>query len=447
MLKRLLGFFLFALAAGCSGPDGSDAARSELRSRLAQIPVIDCHEHLRPLDRLRGSPVHFFTILSDSYLRADLVSAGAPPLTGEITREQGLDRLWEIYDPYLEFTRQTSYHLHLLKGFELLHGFRGPALTREHAAGLSEILDRRYADPDAWFAEAVSKSGIELMFLDKHWDPWHPGVDSRYFRPVFNISALVSVISQRERMLTSTGRNPFTMLLDRGEDPRALQSYLNSAEILLSEFSAAGAVAVKNTLAYSRGLDFSRVSRERADLLFRRDTLSEGEVKELQDFLVHWLIERSTSAGLPMQIHTGYLASNRGRLDGTNPMLLNPLLTAHPEARFVLFHGGYPWTGEATALAKMFPNVSLDLVWLPQISRVRARAALDEILDTVPWNKLFWGGDSHFIEETAGALEIARDVVADVLSERIQRGELTLEEAVTIGRGIFRDNALRYFQP
>ena len=43
--------------------------------------------------------------------------------------------------------------------------------------------------------------------------------------------------------------------------------------------------------------------------------------------------------------------------------------------------------------------------------------ALDEILDTVPHNKLFWGGDCQFIEESTGSLEFGRDVVSQVLAD------------------------------
>jgi predicted TIM-barrel fold metal-dependent hydrolase len=71
----------------------------------------------------------------------------------------------------------------------------------------------------------------------------------------------------------------------------------------------------------------------------------------------------------------------------------------------VLFHGGYPWTGEYAAFGKMFRNVYLDMVWLPQISRQEAVNALDEMFDAVPYNKFFWGGDCAYIEESVGSLE------------------------------------------
>jgi predicted TIM-barrel fold metal-dependent hydrolase len=125
---------------------------------------------------------------------------------------------------------------------------------------------------------------------------------------------------------------------------------------------------------------------------------------------------------------------------------LTNLFLQYPEARFILFHGGFPWTGEFTALGKMFPNVSLDLVWLPQISRQEAVSALDVMLDCVPYNKIFWGGDCHLIEESVGSLGYAKDVVAEVLAARVRRGVLTEDVAFEIIDRIFRENAIEAFK-
>ncbi len=435
---------VLVLAAWACGEPGRTEWERRLRAHLETVPVVDCHEHIRPLQP-DERPQNFYTIVAGSYLHADLVSAGAPPLDADVLQKSDPVQLWESHGRFLELTRQTTYYRHLLAGFRRLYDYPDDAFTPQGIDRLSDQIARRYADRDAWFAHAFRQAGFEVMFLDKHWDPWNPEVDTRYFRPVFNITALVTSISRRSALAASAGNNPFTMAAGRGDDLRELGSYLRSAEDLLQQFQAAGAVAIKNTLAYSRTLRFEEVTRERAETLFRRDDLSPPEVRELEDFLVHWLIERSIAADLPIQIHTGYLASNRLRLDQTDPMLLNNLFIRYPRARFVLFHGGYPWTSQVTALAKMFPNVHLDLVWLPQITKSKAMAALDEMLDTVPYNKLFWGGDCHYIEESVGSLEVARDVVAATLAARIARGDLSESLAREIATAIFWENARRFF--
>ena len=170
------------------------------------------------------------------------------------------------------------------------------------------------------------------------------------------------------------------------------------------------------------------------------------ERKKLEDFMFRWIIEKSIEYNLPIQIHTGYLAGSGNNLENGRPTKLNNLFLEYRDARFVLFHGGYPWTSEFVALGKMFPNVYLDLVWLSQISREKAIITLDEMLDCVPYNKIFWGGDCTFIEESTGSLELAKSVVAETLTKRIERGLLTEEVAFDIVKRIFRTNAIEVFQ-
>jgi predicted TIM-barrel fold metal-dependent hydrolase len=166
----------------------------------------------------------------------------------------------------------------------------------------------------------------------------------------------------------------------------------------------------------------------------------------IEDFMFHWIIRKGIEYNLPIQVHTGFQAGNGNTLENSHPNKLNNLFLKYPEAKFVLFHGGFPWTGEYIALAKMFPNVYLDIVWLPQISRQSAMQTFHQMLDCVPHNKFFWGGDCATIEESTGALEYSKDIVAQVLANRVESKLLTEEVAIDIARGIFRNNAIILFK-
>ncbi len=207
-------------------------------------------------------------------------------------------------------------------------------------------------------------------------------------------------------------------------------------------------MALKNASAYWRSLDFEYVPYKQAKKLFAQppSALSDQQEKSLVDFMFHWIIEKSIEIDLPIQIHTGYLDGNSFIIEGTRPIKLNNLFIRYPKATFILFHGGYPWTGEYTALGKMFPNVYLNIVWLPQISRQAAIRTLDEMLDCVPYNKILWGGDCEFIEESVGSLEFGKDVVARVLAMRVERGLMTEQVAKDVATKIFRENAMRIFK-
>lgn len=90
-------------------------------------------------------------------------------------------------------------------------------------------------------------------------------------------------------------------------------------------------------------------------------------------------------------------------------------------------------------------NVWIDSNWLPNISYTMAKRAFHEWLEEMSSNRIMWGTDSHHAEGIYSGAEMTRRCLAEVLSEKIERGDLTMEEAQRIGRQIMRDNALALF--
>lgn len=430
---------------------GANTPYKRFRDYISTIKVINTHEHQRHPAEYAGQKHNFYTLLTHSYLISDLISAGAKPLRSELVNRGNLDELWDKYGQYLDFSRNTSYYSHFLFGFKVLYGLNEPYFTKEAVHSLSEKIAENYSRREQWYDEAVKAAGFEVMFLDQYWDNFNVDIDDKYFALVFNINQLVMSTSLRSKMTEKEApeeQNIYKLAQKDGHPIKTLDDYLGYADILFQKFLDHNTVCLKNSLAYGRSLDFEYVPYERAKVLFAQPAslISEPEKKALQDFMFHWIIQKSIEVGLPVQIHTGYLAGNGNTLENSRPTKLNNLFLRYPKATFVLFHGGYPWTGEYSALGKMFANVYLDIVWLPQISREAAVRGLDEMFDGVPYNKVFWGGDCHFIEESAGSLEFGRDVVAQVLAERVKRGLMTEDIARDVALKIFRENALRVFK-
>jgi hypothetical protein len=457
MLKKrffpALSLFIFILIVSLfstCNPPASGTYRA-LREYVDTIKVINTHEHQRIPFEYEGKKHNFYTLLAWSYLRADLISAGAPRMTPEIVNKGDLDELWKTYGPYLDFSRNTTYYSHFLAGFQKLYGYEEPYFTEEGVRQLSDQIEQNYNRREEWYQEAFEKSGFEVMLVDQYWNTVNTNLDNRYFALVFNINDLISAPSRRDQLLkgkTTENQNPYKRAENEGFPINTLDDYLAFAGHLFESFQEHNVLCLKNSNAYARSLDYENVPYERAKELYALPTksLSSEQRKALVDFMFHWVIKKSIEAGLPIQIHTGYLAGNGNNLENGRPIKLNNLFRRYRKARFVLFHGGYPWTGEFGALGKMFPNVYLDLVWLPQISREAAVKALDEWFDLVPYNKFFWGGDCHYIEESVGSLEFAKDVVAQVLAARINRGLMTREVARDAALKIFRENAIRVFK-
>jgi hypothetical protein len=334
-----------------------------------------------------------------------------------------------------------------VKGFQKLYGFSNLYFTKDNIAALSIRIEDNYKDYKSWFDEAFHKAGFELMFVDQYWKPFNTELDDRYFALVFHINPLISESSRKPEKGTEPG-SIYKEADNEGYEINNLDDYLEFCDYLFKKNIENKAVCLKNSQAYSRTLFYEDVPYKDARALYDKPSsrLTPAEAKKIEDFMFHWIIQKAIEYDLPIQIHTGYLAGNGNVLDNGQPIKLNNLFLRYPEAKFILFHGGFPWTGEYAALGKMFRNVYLDIVWLPQISREEAVHALDVMFDCVPYNKFFWGGDCGLIEESTGSLEYGKDVVSEVLANRVERGLLSEEVALDIVDRIFRENAIEVFK-
>ncbi|MFA5816766.1 MAG: amidohydrolase family protein [Bacteroidales bacterium] len=142
-----------------------------------------------------------------------------------------------------------------------------------------------------------------------------------------------------------------------------------------------------------------------------------------------------------MQIHTGL---NGGDIENSKPTHLVNLFQEYPDVKFILFHGAYPYGGELAVLAKKFTNVYIDMCWLYIISPSYSERYLHEWLETVPANKIMaFGGDFLHVEGVYSHLLLAKQIVSNVLIDKVKDGYLTENEAIKIAQMIFHDNAVR----
>ena len=449
IFSSFLILILIGIALNCAR--AKDSTYMELRNYVDTIRVIDTHEHQRWPVEFENQEYNFFTLLSYSYLKADLVSAGAPQLDKQLINQGQIEKLWEAQGPYLNFTRNTTYYSHFLRGFEVHYGFSDPYFTEDNVIALSNQIAENYKNRNAWYATAFQNAGFELMLVDQYWNVLNMDLDEKYFALVMNVNPFLYGIVQSHEPFKQEGTGRGTIMElseEEGISLMTLDDYLSYADKIFKRFLEHDTVCLKNSAAYSRTLYYEDIPLDKAKSLYDLPIAkrSQADNKMLMDFMFHWLIKKSIEYDLPVQIHTGYLAGNGNTLENSYPLRLNNLFLKYPKAKFILFHGGYPWTGEYAAMGKMFPNVYLDIVWLPQISREEAVSAFDEMLDTVPYNKFFWGGDCHFIEESTGSLEFGKDVVTQVLAARIKRGLMTQDTALDILNKIFRENAVRVFK-
>ena len=75
-----------------------------------------------------------------------------------------------------------------------------------------------------------------------------------------------------------------------------------------------GMIGVKTGAAYVRILKFDNVSKEKGEEVFKsllnNSNVSTDDIKAVQDYLMHRMLDLVDEFDLPMKIHTGLLAGN-----------------------------------------------------------------------------------------------------------------------------------------
>lgn len=442
----------------------SDVA-TRIRGAVDAIRLVDTHEHLLSEEE-RHRAAHDFGYLFPHYASSDLVSSGMPPAVLETVRltarpvlmermarigwirkpqpfaaptatEPSLAERWAALAPYWERIRTTGYGSCLRIALRDLFGV--PDLTDETYAPLSEaIAGSRRA---GWYRHVLrERAGIALSIQDD----FRTAVDRELFAPVVRL----------EHFACPTTRGDLRSLeADTGVSIHGLGDLRTAMRLALERALMEGAAGVKIGIAYRRTIRFEKTTEAEAERAFARlfGHLGEGpawdEARPLQDYMFHQIVRAAIDHDVPVQIHTGLQEGNENLLTNSNPTLLANLFLEYRQAKFDLFHGGYPYMGEALALAKNFQNVWLDLCWLYIISPSAAGRMLHEAIETVPANKILaFGGDFIIPEGAYGHSVMARRVVSRVLTEKVEDGYLAEEEAAALARRILRENAAALFK-
>jgi predicted TIM-barrel fold metal-dependent hydrolase len=223
----------------------------------------------------------------------------------------------------------------------------------------------------------------------------------------------------------------------------------------LERHKRSGAIAEKFEMAYLRSLAVGNPPREDAERVWRAGAMNRADYRTLQDFLFRYIATECGRLGMAVQIHTGAGGGGYFDVSGSNPANLEPLLNdpALRRTNFVMLHGGWPFSRQATALLTK-PNAYIDVsvqgLILPPSDVAQSLRAW---LETAP-GKVLFGTDAYPIapaagmgwEETAWAsTEAVRQALGMALTGMVNEGSVTRERAKEIARMVLRENALKLY--
>jgi hypothetical protein len=423
--------------------------KSDVYERILEaveaVPVADAHDHIMERKDTLARDVDLFDLFDRTYVKADFVSAGMPVddwVRDNFDPEEG----WRRIRPHLTKVRNTAYYRALIRAFQDLYDFPADDLSDDNWRDLSDKIHAANKRED-WYRHVLKdKAHIEVSLLHRP-DPSVYDTDREFCLPVLWVDPLLygytSVLfleNKVQRYVLRYGRDALSK--EHRVRLNSFHDYLLLIDTVFERALDKGVVAAKSVAAYRRTLLYEPVGRSEAESIFLKPDgeITPAEAKAFQDYVMHLLVEKTIDYGLPFQFHTGYQHGFGNVLANSHPLHLNNLISAYPGARFVLFHGSYPFGGELSVLAKTYANVYLDFNWLPLISPAVAERMLAEWLDTVPCSKLEWGGDCQHVEAVYGHVIQMRQVLARVLTEKVLRRDFSEDVAIDIARKLLRDN-------
>jgi len=415
------------------------AIYERLHEHISEIHIIDTHEHIPDEAVAIGRKKSLFSFF-EHYVSSDLVSAGmtheALEAMCDETNDLSLAERWNLLAPYWPYARTTGYGRAMIGYMHDLFGIVD--INKDSYEELSARIAS--AQRPGWHREVLRDRARIDKAIVTTWpgEPVRSDRDLLLSAPIFDHYATVSTRAELQALENEAGQSIQT-----------LPQLMRAQEAAVDRMASDGAVAVKVFLAYQRPLLFERVEQAQAGRVFDRIWLSQArdlafeDVKPLQDFMTRRLIGLAAERHLPIQIHTGMQEGNGNHLANARPTLLTNLFLEFADARFDVFHAGYPYWRETGVLAKYFTNVYADLAWLHAISPRAAGNILDEWLEIIPSNKILGvGGDSNYVEGAYGHTQTARRVTCDVLAGKVENGCLSINEAQWLATRILRENAI-----
>ena len=422
-----------------------------LFDEISKMPVIDTHEHLAWDDGARNAQTN--DVLSEyliHYMSSDIISSGMKRADFDrVTDVRGdIAERWKIVEPYWEFCRYTGYGRSLDIAVKAIYGIDGI-----HACTIEALNDAFLKNRVDGHYKRVLRDlcNIETSLLDCGWfrfdgesdiikRVWQPG--GYYMSDEFEGWDIIDYMKNKLSI-----------------DVKSIDDWLAAFETELDYFVKTYDMHVlKCASAYGRTLKFDKVpytdaKEQFAKSLAMRETVTDGKRRglkinhDLQNYIMHHILKCANERGMTYQFHTGHLEGNGNTISNSDPSLLTNLFFEYPNVTFDLFHISYPYQNLASSLAKMFPNVTIDMCWAHIMSSPASVAALDDFLDAVPYNKISaFGGDYCFVDGVYGHLHISRENVSRVLAKKVCEGVFSENKALDIAKALYYDNPKRIFQ-
>jgi hypothetical protein len=421
-----------------------------IREGLAEIPLLDVHTHL---DAAHLAARGLDDILLYHMLVSELSSAGCPSrarVSEDRDTEEARSRTAEAL-PFVPFIRNTSCGWGLRV---ILRDLYDTAVPEDEADWwrLHDRIVERSTDA-AWSREILRRSGIRRACTEL-WrgrdgsadDIFQFALEWAFFaRRQSGMEDVV--VYELERTWTQDAPEaplPVTMGGTRPAVPHPIRT-VDDVHAAVEHYVAAIPFAriVSTAQHLSTHIDLGPVSDERmAAALERRDVAGPEErdayagyvfeafVAALERLPEPPLLQLSVGAE-PLDFETG------STFHQETVFQVADLVARHPGVRFQFFLASEHANQSFCTLARELPNISLAGYWWHNLFPGVIRKVLRDRLDMLPLNRhIAFFSDAYSVEWSYAKSVIIRAQVADVLAEKVEQGQYSLDDALAIARAV-----------
>jgi hypothetical protein len=427
---------------------------ADLEQALAEVPLFDVHTHLVD-GHLVAKGLH--DVMLYHMLITELYSAGCPTGARFVhypnwpTQEEAHRRIQEAI-PYLPLIRNTSLSWLLRQTLADLYDWHAPiasdnwqkldGIIRERSedrAYAYGIMDRaKIVRSCTEFARRGDAVNRDRLFYSLEWGFFSRCQWGEFDTALYELERCWGRLPESPSPIGGGSRPVVDRTIQSVDDVKeAVQYYVDHIPY---------DKVISMATHISTDIDFRMVGdAEMAAALKRRASAGTVErdtyasyVNELfltaLDAHAKEIIFQFSFGAEPLPYETA------SRLSQTTIKQVAEMIARHPNLRFQCFLSNLAANQSMCTLARELPNLTLTGYWWHNFFPFAIQQVMDERLDMLPLNRqIGFFSDAYCIEWSYAKALLVRKMLAQPLMARIERGQYSFDEAVSVARAILFD--------
>ncbi|MGH7142900.1 MAG: hypothetical protein ACREJ2_02055 [Planctomycetota bacterium] len=427
----------------------------DLREALRAVPILDPHSHLVG-GHLGAQGLHDILLYHMSV--SDLYGAGCPSgkrLTeypGWPTQAEAHARLTEAL-PFLKQVKNTSIQWGVRTILRDLYGVEQPVDETNWRAIDGKIRER--AQDAGWHREILHRQNIQAGCTELARRENGEGDDFLHYCLEWTFFARTqwgefdTALYELERAWKSQPKSPLPIGgKNRPPAPNTIRTvdevkeavrYVGSVIPYDKVVSVATHLGAEIDYTPPSDAEMQRAIDNRQNATLRERDLYAAYIHELFLAELEKRADRITfqfaTAAEPMPFETC------SRIPQATFAHIGRMVERHPKLKFQCFLSSHHGNQTMCSMCRELPNLSMAGIWWHNFFPNIMRQVLEDRLDMLPMNRqIAFFSDAYCVEWSYAKAVLVREVLADALIARVERGQYSREDAIEVARGVLFDS-------